>query len=151
MQDIIQELNWRGLVHQTTDDKLQPWLNEKMRTVYAGFDPTADSLHVGNLMPLMLLRRFQKAGHRPIVLAGGATGMIGDPTGKSAERNLLTPEQLQKNLDAVMGQLKSILDFDCGENSALLVNNFDWMSGFGYIQFLRDVVTCFCRPTILRT
>ena len=140
MQDIHVELSWRGLIHQTTDDEgLPKWLHSEMRTVYAGFDPTSDSLHVGNLMPLMMLRRFQKAGHRPIAVAGGATGMIGDPSGKSAERNLLTAERLDANLAAVQGQLAGILDFDCGENSALLVNNFDWVSKFSYLDFLRDV------------
>ena len=91
MQDIISELTWRGLIHQTTEPapQMAAWLNEKSRTVYAGFDPTADSLHVGSLLPLLMLRRFQRAGHRPIALVGGATGMIGDPSGKSEERNLL--------------------------------------------------------------
>ena len=103
------------------------WLNEKPRTVYAGFDPTADSLHVGSLLPLLMLRRFQRAGHRPIALVGGATGMIGDPSGKSEERNLLSNEQLQRNMDGMLPQLKQFLDFDSGSNSALLVNNFDWM------------------------
>ncbi len=140
MKDIYGELQWRGLIHQTTDDEgLPTWLQSQMRTVYAGFDPTSDSLHVGNLMPLMLLRRFQQAGHRPIAVAGGATGMIGDPSGKSAERNLLTAEQLQANLESVEKQLASILDFDCGENSAILVNNLDWISRFSYLEFLRDI------------
>ncbi len=140
MHDIHGDLKWRGLIHQTTDDEgLPKWLTSKMRTVYAGFDPTSDSLHVGNLMPLMMLRRFQKAGHRPIAVAGGATGMIGDPSGKSSERNLLTVERLNANLDSVQGQLASILDFDCGDTSALLVNNFDWMQTFSYLDFLRDV------------
>ncbi len=140
MKDIYGELQWRGLIHQTTDEAgLPAWLQSDMRTVYAGFDPTSDSLHVGNLMPLMLLRRFQQAGHRPIAVAGGATGMIGDPSGKSAERNLLTVAQLNQNLESVKKQLASILDFDCGENSAILVNNFDWMSRFSYLDFLREV------------
>ena len=140
MQDIHGELTWRGLIHQTTDDDgLPDWLRSESRTVYAGFDPTSDSLHVGNLMPLMMLRRFQKTGHRPIAVAGGATGMIGDPSGKSAERNLLTVERLQANLEAVEVQLASILDFDCGDCSAILVNNFDWVSKFSYLDFLRDV------------
>ncbi|HPP53147.1 MAG TPA: tyrosine--tRNA ligase, partial [Thermoguttaceae bacterium] len=95
MQDVFAELSWRGLVHQTTDPNLGAWLREKPRTIYAGFDPTADSLHVGHLVALMTLRRFQKAGHRPIAVIGGATGMIGDPSGKSEERQLLSPETLQ--------------------------------------------------------
>ncbi len=140
MTDIFAELQWRGLIHQTTaDDKLQNWLDEKSRTVYAGFDPTADSLHVGSLLPLMMLRRFQKAGHRPIAIVGGATGMIGDPSGKSAERNLLSEEQLAANLAGIEVQMRHILEFDCGDNSAILVNNNDWMKEFSYTAFLRDV------------
>lgn len=138
-QDIFAELSWRGLIYQTTDDEnLQKWLNEKPRTVYAGFDPTAESLHVGNLMPLKMLHRFQLAGHRVIALVGGATGMIGDPTGKSAERNLLDEEQLQRNIAGVEKQIRDTLDSD-GNNPAIIVNNFDWMKDFGYIEFLRDV------------
>jgi tyrosyl-tRNA synthetase len=141
MQDIIAELTWRGLVHQTTEPapQMAAWLNEKSRTVYAGFDPTADSLHVGSLLPLLMLRRFQQAGHRPIALIGGATGMIGDPSGKSEERNLLSNEQLQRNMDGMLPQLKQFLDFDSGSNSALLVNNFDWIGPFRYLEFLRDI------------
>lgn len=138
--DIIAELQWRGLVYQTTsEDELPKLLNEGCQTVYSGFDPTSDSLHVGNLMPLLLLRRFQKAGHCPIALVGGATGMIGDPTGKSKERNLLSEDQLRNNVAAIRTQMEFFLDFDCGDNSAILVNNFDWMSQFSYIDFLRDI------------
>ena len=140
MTDIFADLQWRGLIHQTTaDDSLPGWLSSGSRTLYAGFDPTADSLHVGSLLPLMMLRRFQKAGHKPIAIAGGATGMIGDPSGKSAERNLQTPEQLAANLAGIELQMRHVLDFDCGDSSALLVNNNDWMSKFSYIEFLRDV------------
>ena len=140
MTDIFADLQWRGLIHQTTaDDFLPGWLSSGSRTLYAGFDPTADSLHVGSLLPLMMLRRFQKAGHKPIAIAGGATGMIGDPSGKSAERNLQTPEQLAANLAGIELQMRHVLDFDCGDHSALLVNNNDWMSKFSYIEFLRDV------------
>ena len=140
MSGIYSDLKWRGLIYQTTNDEgLDAWLNEKPRTVYAGFDPTADSLHVGHLVPLLMLRRFQRAGHRPIAIAGGATGMIGDPSGKSAERNLLTPEVLEQNLANIQSQLNRFLDFSPGENSAILVNNYDWMSNFTYISFLRDV------------
>lgn len=140
MIDIFEDLKWRGLIHQTTaDDVLPGWLSSGSRTVYGGFDPTADSLHVGSLLPLMMLRRFQKAGHKPIAIAGGATGMIGDPSGKSAERNLQSPEQLEKNLAGIESQMRHVLDFDCGDNSAILVNNNDWMSQFSYIEFLRDV------------
>jgi tyrosyl-tRNA synthetase len=139
MTDIIAELSWRKLINQTTDENLSNWLAEKPRTVYVGFDPTADSLHVGHLMAMMILRRFQQAGHRPIALVGGATGMIGDPSGKSEERNLLSVDVLQSNIDAMQTQLTRFLDFDCGANSALLVNNHDWMGKFGYLEFLRDV------------
>jgi len=140
MSDLFSDLQWRGLIHQTTaDEHLQSWLTADSRTVYAGFDPTANSLHVGSLLPVMLLRRFQKAGHRPIAIVGGATGMIGDPSGKSAERNLLSEEQLFANLAGIEAQMRHLLDFDCGEQSAVLVNNHDWMSQFSYIEFLRDV------------
>ena len=140
MTDIFSELQWRGLIHQTTaDDKLQTWLNEEARTVYAGFDPTADSLHVGSLLPLMMLRRFQKAGHRPIAIVGGATGMIGDPSGKSAERNLLDQDQLDANIAGIKTQMEHLLDFESGDTSAVLVNNNDWMKDFSYTAFLRDV------------
>jgi tyrosyl-tRNA synthetase len=138
--DIFAELQWRGLLQQTTDEAhLAKWLNEGSRTLYAGFDPTADSLHVGHLMAVMILRRFQKAGHRPIALVGGATGMIGDPSGKSEERNLLSVESLRANVSAMERQLRQFLDFDSKDNGALLLNNFDWMNGFTYLEFLRDV------------
>lgn len=140
MNDILSELSWRGLINQTTDDENLPTLlAAKSRTVYAGFDPTADSLHVGHLMALMILRRFQKAGHRPIAVVGGATGMIGDPSGKSEERKLLSVESLHANIAGMEPQLRRFLDFDCGANSAVLVNNYDWMGKFGYLEFLRDV------------
>lgn len=140
MADIVAELQWRGLIHQCTDETgLATWLNAAPRTLYAGFDPTADSLHVGSLLPLMALRRFQAAGHRPIALVGGATGMIGDPSGKSEERNLLSLEALRANVAGLQQQISQFLDFSPGSRSALLVNNFDWMQGFGYLEFLRDV------------
>ena len=137
--NLIDELKWRGLIHQATDETgLQKLLDSGQQTVYIGFDPTASSLHVGSLMQLMLLRRFQKAGHRPIALVGGATGMIGDPSGKSEERNLLSADQLQENVDGVAAQMRMLLDFD-GDQAALLLNNFDWMQGYSYLEFLRDV------------
>jgi tyrosyl-tRNA synthetase len=140
MTDIISELTWRELVNQTTDDENLPkLLGEKSRAVYAGFDPTADSLHVGHLMAMMILRRFQQAGHKPIALIGGATGMIGDPSGKSEERKLLSLDVLEANIRGMEVQMRKFLDFDCGPNSAVLVNNFDWMSKFGYLDFLRDI------------
>ena len=137
---VIDELRWRGLVHQTTDDAgLPAWLAEKPRTVYAGFDPTSDSLHVGSLMPLLLLRRFQQAGHKPIAVVGGATGMIGDPSGKSAERNLLSPENIAHNVGGLWNQMRRFLNYDHGDNSAYLVNNYDWIGQWSYLEFLRDV------------
>jgi tyrosyl-tRNA synthetase len=140
MSDLFRDLEWRGLVHQVTDPALADTLDASASglTVYAGFDPTAESLHVGNLLQLATLRRFQLAGHRPIVLAGGATGMIGDPGGKSAERNLLDAEALQRNIDGVMPQLRQFLDFE-GDNAAVLVNNYDWTAPLSMIEFLRDV------------
>jgi len=138
--DVFAELTWRGLIHQSTDpERLPAWLAERSRTVYAGFDPTADSLHVGHLMALMILRRFQKAGHRPIALVGGATGMIGDPSGKSEERNLLSVDELRANVEGMERQLRRFLDFDTTDNAAVLVNNYDWMGPRGYLEFLRDV------------
>jgi tyrosyl-tRNA synthetase len=138
--DVVEELRWRGLVHQTTDDAgLADWLSRQSRVVYAGFDPTADSLHVGHLVALMVLRRFQRAGHRPIALVGGATGMIGDPSGKSEERNLLSIEALESNVAAMSSQMQRFLDFGDGPRAALLVNNLDWMSRFSYLEFLRDI------------
>ena len=137
---MLEELRWRGLIHQVTDnDELTEWLATPARAVYAGFDPTADSLHVGSLMPLLMLRRFQRAGHRPIALVGGATGMIGDPSGKSQERNLLSPDDLAHNVAGIRRQMEHFLDFDAGPHSALLVNNLDWMGKFSFLDFLRDV------------
>ncbi|MEN6450420.1 MAG: tyrosine--tRNA ligase [Thermoguttaceae bacterium] len=138
--DMIAELSWRGLIGQTTDDANLPrLLMEKPRTLYAGFDPTADSLHIGHLMALMVLRRFQRAGHRPIAVIGGATGMIGDPSGKNEERNLLSLDALRANIAGMEPQLRRFLDFDCGSKSAVLVNNYDWMSKFSFLEFLRDI------------
>lgn len=139
MVDIVAELRWRGLIHQTTDDAgLAGWLLAKPRTLYAGFDPTADSLHVGHLVALMILRRFQQAGHRPIAVVGGATGMIGDPSGKSEERNLLSVDALRANVEGMRAQMRRFLDFD-GPLAALLENNFDWIGPYAYLDFLRDV------------
>ncbi len=137
--DLFSDLTWRGLVNQSTHpEQLGAWLAGGRRTVYAGFDPTSDSLHVGSLLPVMLLRRFQKAGHKPLPLVGGATGMIGDPSGKSEERNLLSVEQLQENVAGIEGQLRKLLNFE-GPAGATLLNNYDWMRGFSYLEFLRDV------------
>ena len=143
LTDIYSDLTWRGLLHQATDpEKIPAWLQQQPRTLYAGFDPTADSLHVGHLVALMTLRRFQKAGHRPIALIGGATGMIGDPSGKSQERNLLDVASLEVNVAGMRSQVEVLLDFS-GPQGALLVNNFDWMKGYSFLNFLRDVGKCF--------
>lgn len=140
MTDLYEDLVWRGLIHQATDETfIRGWLASESRTLYVGFDPTASSLHVGSLLPLMMLRRFQKAGHRPIALVGGATGMIGDPSGKSEERNLLSADALAANVAGVEAQLRRFLDFEAKDNAARLVNNFDWMRTFSYLDFLRDV------------
>jgi tyrosyl-tRNA synthetase len=138
--DVLADLQARGLVHDATDlEALQERLQEGPLTVYAGFDPTADSLHVGNLVPLLLLRRFQSFGHRPVALAGGATGMIGDPGGRSTERNLLDHATLDRNLAAIKGQLERLLDFSEGPTGAVLVDNRDWTAPMGVLEFLRDV------------
>ena len=138
--DLLADLRWRGLIHQTTDEAgLGAWLAEAPRTVYVGFDPTAESLHVGSLTGLSVLRRFQQAGHRPIAVVGGATGMIGDPSGKSAERNLLDKEQLAANIAGMAQQMRRFLDFDEGSAGALLLNNFDWTAPWSYLDFLRDI------------
>jgi tyrosyl-tRNA synthetase len=138
MKSIIDELAWRGLIHQATEEGQLTAVLSKPTVVYAGFDPTSDSLHVGSLLPLILLRRFQQAGHRPIALVGGATGMIGDPSGKSDERQLLSKETLQSNVLGIRKQMEQFLSFE-GPNAAIVVNNFDWMQGFSFLDFLRDV------------
>jgi tyrosyl-tRNA synthetase len=137
--DIFSDLTWRGLIHHSTaPEQLPVWLASGSRRLYCGFDPTSDSLHVGSLLPALILRRFQKGGHRPIALVGGATGMIGDPSGKSEERNLLSVDQLRANVEGIGKQLEQFLDFG-GAGGALLLNNFDWMGKFSYLDFLRDV------------
>ncbi|TWT37700.1 Tyrosine--tRNA ligase [Posidoniimonas corsicana] len=133
------DLQWRGLIHQTTDDGLAAWLHKQPRTLYAGFDPTADSLHVGHMMGLIMLRRYQQAGHTALAVVGGATGMIGDPSGKSAERNLLSKDDLERNVAAIGEQMKRFLDFGGAKPTAKLLNNFDWTSGWSYLEFLRDI------------
>ena len=140
MSDILAELDWRGLYADCTDRAaLAQRLAAGPITLYCGFDPTADSLHVGNLVPLLALRRFQQHGHHPIALAGGATGMVGDPSGKSDERNLLTPDQLEHHLACIKPQLARFLDFTGAKNPARLVNNYDWTGGIRFLEFLRDV------------
>ena len=137
---ILEELQWRGLYADCTDlDALTARLAQGPATLYAGFDPTADSLHVGNLVPLLALRRFQDYGHHPIALAGGATGMIGDPSGKSSERNLQTADQVSANIAAIKHQLAKFLRFDGMSNPARLVDNATWTAPFSFLEFLRDV------------
>ena len=142
MKNFIQELNWRGMIHDVTPGA-EEHLNEAMRSAYVGFDPTADSLHIGNLVPIMLLAHLQRCGHKPVALVGGATGMIGDPSGKSSERNLLDEETLRHNQEAIKKQLAHFLDFEnnnsSAENGAVLVNNYDWMKDFSFLEFIRDV------------
>ena len=123
----------------TNEERLAQVMNEEMVTAYVGFDPTADSLHVGHLIPLMALGWLQRLGHRPIALAGGGTGLIGDPSGKSKERNLITLEAVQHNIEGVKVQLRKFLNFDCGKNSALLLNNYDWLSKITFLEVLHDI------------
>ena len=136
--DFIEELEWRGLLHDQIPGS-QDLLSKEMVSGYIGFDPTADSLHIGNMVPIMLLTLFQKAGHKPVVLIGGATGRVGDPSGKSAERQLLDNEAIQKNLDGQKAQLMRFLNFDSGENRAVVVNNYDWFKDWSFLDFIRDV------------
>jgi tyrosyl-tRNA synthetase len=139
MKNFIEELQWRGMLHDSMPGT-EEHLLEEMRTAYVGFDPTADSLHIGNLVPIMLLAHYQRCGHRPIALVGGATGMIGDPSGKSSERNLLDETTLRHNQECVKAQLGHFLDFSSDEkNAAILVNNYDWMKNISFLEFIRDV------------
>jgi len=137
--NFYQELVARGLIEATSSEELPDLLNNKKISFYIGYDPTAKSLQIGNLFALITMKRFQNAGHRPYVLIGGATGMIGDPSGKNSERVLLTEEVIQVNIEAQKKQFQRVLDFNCGENSAVMVNNYDWMGKFSFIEFLRDV------------
>lgn len=137
--DFVEELKWRGMIHDMmpgTDEQLR----KEMTSAYVGIDPTADSLHIGHLVGIMMLRHFQAAGHRPIALVGGATGMIGDPSMKSAERNLLDEETLRHNQECIRKQLSHFLDFDSdAPNAAKLVNNYDWMKNYSFLDFIRDI------------
>ena len=137
MTNFVEELRWRGLLHDIMPDT-EAHLLEHTTAGYIGFDPTADSLHIGSLVQILILKHFQNAGHKPIALVGGATGMVGDPSGKSAERNLLDEASLQKNIEGVKAQLGRFLDFNATENPAELVNNFDWMKDISLIDFIRD-------------
>ena len=134
----VDELKWRGML-QDIMPGTEELLNKEMVSGYIGFDPTADSLGIGNLVQIMTLLHFQKAGHKPIALVGGATGMVGDPSGKNEERNLLNEEVLDHNLACQKKQLEKFLDFDCGKNSAEIVNNYDWFKNFSFLDFIRDV------------
>ena len=138
MSDLFAELEWRGFVHHATQG-LATYLAGGRRTVYCGFDPTAPSLQLGNLMPILLLRHFQRAGHKPLMLAGGGTGLIGDPSGKPGERPLLSKEQIRENLQRQRDQMSRFLDFDPGPAAAEFVNNADWLVAARLIDFLRDV------------
>ncbi|MEX0312624.1 MAG: tyrosine--tRNA ligase [Allomuricauda sp.] len=139
VKNFVQELQWRGMVHDVMPGA-EEHLMEGMQAAYVGIDPTADSLHIGHLVSVMMLRHFQLAGHKPFALVGGATGMIGDPSGKSAERNLLDEKTLRHNQEAIKAQLGRFLDFESDEpHAAVLVNNYDWMKNFSFLDFIRDV------------
>ena len=136
--DLLQDLQWRGIIYQQTDEEgLKEQLQKEATSLYCGVDPTADSMHIGHLLPFLTLRRFQQAGHKPIILVGGATGMIGDPSGKTQERQLQTVEAIQHNVKCLQKQLGRIFDFE-GENGAVMTNNFDWIGSLDMITFLRD-------------
>ena len=137
MKNFVTELKWRGLLHDIMPGTEEQLAKEKT-AAYIGFDPTADSLHIGSLVQIFILKHFQLCGHKPIALVGGATGMVGDPSGKSAERNLLNEETLNKNISGVKSQLERYLDFGTDENSAEMVNNYDWMKDISLIDFVRD-------------
>jgi tyrosyl-tRNA synthetase len=136
--NFVEELKWRGMIHDIMPGT-EEQLNKEMTSGYIGFDPTSDSLGVGNLVQIMTLLHFQQCGHKPFALVGGATGMVGDPSGKSQERNLLSEDILNHNLQCQKKQLEKFLDFDCGKNSAEIVNNYDWFKNFSFLDFIRDV------------
>jgi len=136
--NFVEELKWRGMIHDIMPGTKEQFEKE-MTSAYIGFDPTSDSLHIGSLVQIMILVHLQKAGHKPVALIGGATGMVGDPSGKSKERNLLDEKVLNNNLALVQKQLENFLDFDCGENSAEVLNNYDWIKEFSFLDFIRDV------------
>ncbi|MBP27120.1 MAG: tyrosine--tRNA ligase [Phycisphaerales bacterium] len=148
----LDELRWRGMLHQTTADEALPaYLAGGMRTCYCGFDPTSTSLTIGNLVPMMLLARWQRCGHKPIVLCGGGTGLIGDPSGKEAERSLQTREQVQANVAAQKQIFSRVIDFDSGaDNAAIMVDNADWLGKLGYLDVLRDVGKYFSVNTMIQ-
>ncbi|MFZ4753356.1 MAG: tyrosine--tRNA ligase, partial [Chitinophagaceae bacterium] len=137
--NLIQELQWRGLI-QDIMPGTEEQLNQEMTSGYIGFDPTSDSLHIGSLVPIILLMHLQKAGHKPYALVGGATGMVGDPSGKSEERNMLSEDLIRHNTECIANQLRKFLDFDSEKpNAAVVVNNYDWFKDFSFLNFIRDV------------
>jgi len=136
--NFVEELTWRGMIHDIMPGT-EEQLKKEMTTAYVGIDPTADSLHIGHLVSIMMLKHFQSAGHKPLALVGGATGMIGDPSGKSQERNMLSEDDLNNNVLCIQNQLKKFLDFESGNNKAEMVNNYDWMKDFSFLGFLREI------------
>ena len=138
-KNFVEELRWRGMIHDImpgTEEQLE----REMTTAYVGIDPTADSLHIGHLVSVMIMKHFQASGHKPIILVGGATGMIGDPSGKSLERNLLDEETLRHNQEAIRRQLSHLIDFESdAPNAAEMVNNYDWMKEQTFLSFIRDI------------
>ena len=136
--DFIKELKWRGMIQDIVPGT-QEQFQKEITSAYIGFDPTSDSLHIGSLVQIMILKHLQDCGHKPIILVGGATGMVGDPSGKSKERNLLDEATLERNLGSIRKQLEKFLNFDCGSNSAEIVNNFDWFKNYSFLEFIRDV------------
>jgi len=136
--NFVEELKWRGMIHDIMPGTLEQF-DREITSAYIGFDPTADSLHIGSLVQIMILVHLQRCGHKPLALVGGATGMVGDPSGKSKERNLLDEKTLNHNLVCVQKQLEQFLNFDCGANSAEVVNNYDWFKEFNFLEFIRDV------------
>lgn len=140
INNLTDDLSWRGMIQQmTSEDEFKAHLDEGMKVVYCGFDPTADSLHIGSLVPLLALKRFQQYGHKPIALVGGSTGLIGDPSFKSSERKLNSEEVVGQWVDSLKAQVSQFIDFDCGDNSAIVANNLDWTEGVDVLSFLRDV------------
>lgn len=137
-KNLVQELKWRGMIHDMMPGT-EEQLSKEMTTAYVGIDPTADSLHIGHLVSIMLLKHLQMAGHKPLAVVGGATGMIGDPSFKAAERKLLTPAEIQHNVSCIRHQLEKFLDFDCEGNAAEILNNYDWMKDYLFLDFIRDV------------
>ena len=152
--DFVEELKWRGMLHDIMPGT-EEQLAKEMTTAYVGIDPTADSLHIGHLVSIMILKHFQRCGHKPIFLVGGATGMIGDPSGKSLERNLLDEETLRHNQEAIKRQLSHLVDFESdAPNAAELVNNYDWMKNYSFLEFIREIGKCitvnYMKPSPIR-